>query len=50
MGKSQPQRHYGNYRGLRTIEVLGANLAGQDKSTNVRNMLVSCSTIAVLHF
>jgi hypothetical protein len=29
MGKSQ----YSRYRGLRTIKVIGANLAGQDKST-----------------
>ena len=28
-GKSQ----YSSYKGLRTVEVLGANLAGQDKST-----------------
>src|SRR6202789_4616066 len=27
-GKSEPEKHYSSHRGLRTIEVLSANLAG----------------------
>src|SRR5258708_33252741 len=33
-GKSQPERHDSNKKSLHTTEVLGANLARQDKSTS----------------